>query len=282
MLLKSLQQFGIQTVGSILFVGTVGEEGSGNLRGVRYLFTEGEWAGKIDAFVSFDGAGLTGVTNRALGSRRYAINFSGSGGHSWADFGVANPVHALGRAIAKLASYPVPSQPRTSFNVGRVSGGESVNAIPGEASMEVDLRSATEEELLRLDAFFRRGVREAVDHENSARRKGTEPLELNIQLIGARPGGETPLESPLVKLAFEATQTFGVTPIPDQASTDSNLPISLGIPAITLGAGGSAANSHTLDEWYDPTDRHVGLKRALLVLLGTVGVVKGQEETVVS
>jgi di/tripeptidase len=107
-------------------------------------------------------------------------------------------------------------------------------------------------------------------------------LELNIQLIGARPGGETPLESPLVKLAFEATQTFGVTPIPDQASTDSNLPISLGIPAITLGAGGSAANSHTLDEWYDPTDRHVGLKRALLVLLGTVGVVKGQEETVVS
>ncbi len=282
MLLKCLQQFNIQTEGSVLFVGTVGEEGTGNLRGVRYLFREGQWARKIDAFVSFDGAGMTEITNRALGSRRYSVILQGSGGHSWADFGVANPVHALGGAIAKLASYPAPAEPRTTFNVGRVLGGESVNAIPTEASMDVDLRSATEDELLRLDAFFRRAVREAVDVENNLRRKGTDPVEIKIQLIGARPGGETALESPLVKLAFAATKALGVTPCSEQASTDSNFPMSLGIPAITLGAGGSSANSHTLDEWYDPTDRHLGLQRALLVMLGTVGVVRQRENQTVS
>jgi len=148
--------------------------------------------------------------------------------------------------------------------------------------MDVDLRSATEDELLRLDAFFRRAVREAVDVENNLRRKGTDPLELKIQLIGARPGGETALESPLVKLALAATKALGVTPCSEQASTDSNFPMSLGIPAITLGAGGSSANSHTLDEWYDPTDRHLGLQRALLVMLGTVGVVRQRENQTVS
>lgn len=282
-LARVLQQFQILTFGSVLFVGTVGEEGEGDLRGARHLFTDGEWAQKISAFVSFDGAGLAEITNRALGSRRYHVKVNGSGGHSWADFGVANPVHAVGQAIAKLASYPIPAEPRTTFNVGRVIGGTSVNAIPTEASIEVDLRSTTEEELLRIDAFFRRAVREAVDDENNSRRAGTEPLELTMRLIGARPGGETPLDSRLVKLAFDATQQLGVTPISEQASTDSNLPMSLGIPAITLGAGGTSANSHTLEEWYDPTDRDLGLKRALLVLLGMVGVVRGSTaETTIS
>src|SRR5215216_2995006 len=167
-----IQQERIPLEGSLLFVGTVGEEGEGNLRGVRHLFTKGRWASEIDAFLSFDGPGADRITNRALGSRRYRVEFNGPGGHSWGDFGVPNPVHAIGRAISRLAGYPAPKDPRTTFNVGRVEGGTSVNAIPGSATMEVDLRSAAEAELQRLDAFFRRTVREAVDEENLKRRAG--------------------------------------------------------------------------------------------------------------
>jgi acetylornithine deacetylase/succinyl-diaminopimelate desuccinylase-like protein len=185
---------------------------------------------------------------------------------------VANPVHALGRAVAKLVSYPTPTEPRTTFNVGRIQGGAGVNAIPTTAEMDVDLRSGTEDELLRLDAFFRRSVREAVDEENSARQKSNHPLQLNLKLIGERPGGETSVHTPIVQIALEATRLLGFTPHLDQASTDSNLPISLGIPAITLGAGGSSGSSHTLEEWYDDRGRHFGLKRALLVILGVAGM----------
>jgi tripeptide aminopeptidase len=272
---EALDAARIVTEGSILFVGTVGEEGAGNLRGVRYLFGKGEWARLIDAFISFDGGGTDRITNGALGSRRYRVRLRGSGGHSWADFGVTNPIHALGRAISRLASYPAPKQPRTTFNVGRIEGGSSVNAIPGEAVMEVDLRSASEPELLRLDAFFRRAVREAADDENSTRRKDGLPLELNLQLIGERPSGETPADSAIVVLAQAATRALGFTPRLDQASTDSNVPISLGLAAITLGGGGTSGNSHTIDEWYDPRNREAGLKRALLVILGMVRLKAG-------
>ncbi len=259
--------------GSILFVGTVGEEGEGNLRGVRHLFTKNRWASQIDTFLSFDGPGLDRITNRALGSHRYRVEITGPGGHSWGDFGLPNPAHAIGRAIARLAAYPVPKDPRTTFNVGRISGGTSVNSIPSSASMEVDLRSAGERGLQRLDAFFRRAMREAVDEENATRRAGDPLLNLKVDLIGERPGGETRADSPLVELALEATRLLGVTPRLDQSSTDSNLPISLGIPAITLGAGGSSGCSHSLDEWYDPRGRDLGLKRGLLVILGIVGLV---------
>jgi len=258
--------------GSILFVGTVGEEGEGNLRGVRYLLTKGRWASEVNAFLSFDGPGLDRITNRALGSRRYRVELIGPGGHSWGDFGLPNPVHAIGRAISRLATYPAPKEPRTTFNVGRIEGGTSINAIPGQATMEVDLRSAAETELQRLDAFFRRAMREAIDEENANRRAGDPLLKLKLDLIGERPTGETPGDSPLVELAIEATRLLGVEPRLDQSSTDSNLPISLGIPALTLGAGGSSGCSHSLDEWYNPRDRDQGLKRGLLVILGTVGL----------
>jgi tripeptide aminopeptidase len=254
--------------GSILFVGTVGEEGEGNLRGVRYLLTKGRWATKVDAFLSFDGPGLDRITNRALGSRRYRVELSGPGGHSWGDFGLPNPVHAIGRGISRLAVYPAPKEPRTTFNVGRIEGGTSVNAIPDRATMEVDLRSAAESELRRLDAFFRRAMRDAVDEENVKRRAGDPELKLKLDLIGERPTGETPSDSPLVELALETTRLLGFEARLDQSSTDSNLPISLGIPAITLGAGGTSGHSHTLDEWYDPRNRDKGLKRGLLVVLG--------------
>lgn len=273
-LARALTATGLETEGQILFVGTVGEEGAGNLRGVRHLLTEGKWAKRIDAFISLDGAGIEQITNGALGSRRYRVQLRGTGGHSWGDFGVPNPVHALGRAISGLAAYPAPLEPRTTFNVGRVEGGSSINAIPGEALMEVDLRSVSESELVRLDAFFRRAVREAVEHENSARRKDTAPLELTLSLIGDRPSGETPADSPIVELAQQATRALGSTPLLERASTDSNVPIALGIPAITLGAGGTSGNPHTIDEWYDPSHRDLGLKRALLVILGIVGMGK--------
>jgi acetylornithine deacetylase/succinyl-diaminopimelate desuccinylase-like protein len=262
----------VKTHGSILFVGTVGEEGEGNLRGVRHLFTVGPWSSRVDAFLSFDGPGIDRITNRALGSRRYRIEVTGSGGHSWGDFGTPNPIHALGRAVSRLAAYPIPKNARTTFNVGRIEGGTSVNAIPSFASLEVDLRSAVDAELRRLDAFFRRAAREAVDDENAQRRPGDQPLILKMELTGERPSGVTPPDSPLVELAIEATRTQGIEPKLDQSSTDSNLPISLGIPAITLGSGGNAAGSHTLDEWYEPEGRALGLKRGLLVILGMTGL----------
>jgi len=269
---RVLSETSIKTSGSILFVGTVGEEGEGNLRGVRYLLSEGPWAGRIESFISFDGPGIERITNRALGSHRYRVKVIGSGGHSWGDFGIPNPVHALGRAISRLVSYPLPKDQRTTFNVGKVQGGTSINSIPSEASMDVDLRSCREVELQRLDAYFRRSVYEAVEQENAARRPGDSPLVLNVDLVGERPSGETPSNSLLVELAQEATRTFGVVAELDQSSTDSNLPISLGIPAITLGAGGTSGCSHTLDEWYEPLNRDRGLKRGLLTILGMVGL----------
>lgn len=270
-LLRALETSAIETEGSLLFVGTVGEEGEGNLRGARHLLTKGRWAKQVDAFISFDGPGIERITHAALGSRRYRVRLRGAGGHSWGDFGAANPVHALGRAIARLASYPAPTEPRTTFNVGRIEGGAGINVIPREAMMDVDLRSAAAEELQRLDAFFRRAAREAVDDENAARRAGDPPLELDMKLIGDRPSGETPSDSTIVCMAEEATRALGYSPRLDRSSTDSNVAISLGIPAITIGAGGSSGNSHTLDEWYDPRGRELGLKRALLVVLGMIG-----------
>ncbi|HEX8476139.1 MAG TPA: M20/M25/M40 family metallo-hydrolase [Pyrinomonadaceae bacterium] len=271
-LARAFELCSIETEGTLLFVGTVGEEGEGNLRGARFLLNEGEWASAIDAFVSLDGPGVERITHAALGSRRYRVRYAGTGGHSWGDFGVANPVHALGRAVARLSSYPAPARPRTTFNVGRIEGGTGVNVIPREAWMDVDLRSESAEELGRLDAFFRRAAREAADDENSSRRAATPPLELDVKLIGDRPSGETRLDAPLVRLTEEATRTLGFRPRFDCSSTDSNIAISKGIPAVTIGAGGMSGNSHTLEEWYDPRDRHLGLQRALLVMLGTVGL----------
>jgi acetylornithine deacetylase/succinyl-diaminopimelate desuccinylase-like protein len=271
-LAQAIQNEQIPIEGSLLSVGTVGEEGEGNLRGVRHLLTKGRWASHVDAFLSFDGPGLDRITNRALGSRRYRVEFNGPGGHSWGDFGLPNPVHALGRAVSRLAGYPAPKDPRTTFNVGRIEGGTGVNSIPSKAWMEVDLRSTAESELQRLDAFFRRAMRDAADEENGNKRAGDPQLQFKLELIGERPMGETPSDSPLVEVALEATRMFGVEPRLDQSSTDSNLPISLGIPAITLGAGGASGCSHTLDEWYDPREREKGLKRGLLVILGIAGV----------
>ena len=271
-LARALNEFGLETRGSILFVGTVGEEGEGDLRGVRHLLTASEWAGRADAFISIDGPGLERITHAALASRRYRVTCRGVGGHSWGDFGVPNPVHALGRAVARLAAYPAPKRPRTTFNVGRIEGGSGVNVIPREARMDVDLRSESPAELGRLDAFFRRAARESAEDENASRRQGAPALDREIRLSGDRPGGVTAPEQPLVRLAAEATRTVGARPYLDCSSTDSNIAISRGLPAVTIGAGGTSGNTHTLDEWYDPAGRDLGIKRALLIALGVVGL----------
>jgi tripeptide aminopeptidase len=271
-LIESLNVAKINTEGSILFVATVGEEGEGNLRGARYLFSRSKWAGKVDAFISFDGPDPERITNGAIGSRRYRVTFRGPGGHSWGNFGAPNPIHAMGRAIARLASFPASGDPRTTFNVGRVAGGTGTNVIPVEVEMDVDLRSESKEHLQQLDAFFRRIVREAVDEENSARRKSEEPMDVSIKLIGDRPIGETPRDAMIIRFAEQATIVMGYAPKFERSSTDSNIPISMGIPAITLGAGGQSGQTHTLDEWYDPRDRDRALKRAMLLALGYVGL----------
>jgi acetylornithine deacetylase/succinyl-diaminopimelate desuccinylase-like protein len=272
-LIQTLNSAEIRLRGSIAFVATVGEEGEGDLRGARHLFGEGRLAGRVSAFVSFDGTTIEFITHQALGSRRYRITFKGPGGHSWGDFGVVNPVHAMGRVIARLADYRAPQEPRTTYNIGRVDGGESVNVIPESASMDVDLRSVSDLELSRLEEFLLAAVDRATLDENAARGSAGNKLQAELTMIGNRPSGETPRENTLVRTAIEASRAMGVKPILNRASTDSNIPISLGIPAITIGAGGVSGDSHRLSEWYDPVGRETGYKRALLLAVGMVGIV---------
>jgi len=271
-LIQTLNSAEIRLRGEIAFVATVGEEGEGDLRGVRHMFNEGRLAGRVSAFVSFDGTTIEFITHQALGSRRYRITFKGPGGHSWGDFGVVNPVHALGRVIARMANYRAPQEPRTTYNIGRIEGGESVNVIPQSASMDVDLRSVSELELSRLEEFLLAVVDRATLDENAARAASGNKLQAELTIIGNRPSGETPRASLLVRTAIEASRAMGVTPILNRASTDSNIPISLGIPAITIGAGGVSSDSHRLSEWYDPAGREIGYKRALLLALGMSGL----------
>jgi len=271
-LIQALNAGQVKLRGTLAFVATVGEEGEGNLRGVRHLFSEGKLAKKVSSFISFDGTGVDFITHQALGSRRYRIRLEGPGGHSWGDFGVVNPVHALGRAAARLADYHAPVDPRTTYNIGRIEGGESVNVIPQAASMDVDLRSSSEVELSRLEDYLLTALNRAVIDENVMRAAAGKKLKADVQMIGNRPSGETPRESYLVRTAMEASRVLGITPILNRASTDSNIPISLGIPAITIGAGGRSNDSHRLSEWFDPTGRELGYKRALLLALGMAGL----------
>jgi acetylornithine deacetylase/succinyl-diaminopimelate desuccinylase-like protein len=262
----------IETAGTVYFAATVGEEGEGNLRGVRHLFSNGAFRDGVDAFISLDGPGLERITSRALGSRRFRVTITGPGGHSWGDFGIVNPVHALGRAIAKFAAYPAPISPRTAFNVGIVEGGNSVNAIPERASMTVDARSLSVDEIDRIESYLKRVVDIAVREENAQRAMSGTGLDFNIELIGDRPSGETPPDSTLVQAALECSRILGIEPRLDCSSTDSNIPISLGIPAITVGVGGQSGNCHSLTEWYEPAGRELGLKRLLLLTVALAGL----------
>jgi acetylornithine deacetylase/succinyl-diaminopimelate desuccinylase-like protein len=271
---RALDAGDVRTEAPILFLATVGEEGEGDLRGARHFFGSADRP-SVSAFISLDGPGVERVTHRALGSRRYAVTFMGPGGHSWGDFGIVSPIHALGRAIARLSSYPVPIEPRTTFNVGHVAGGSSVNTIAQEAVMRVDLRSTSAVELARLEAYFKQAVLEAVAEENRLHAPSGTTVEARLEPIGSRPSGETPVDAPIVRTVLEASRALGIRTQLDCSSTDSNIPISLGIPAVTLGAGGTSANTHSTSEWYDPTGRELGLKRIVVVLAALAGLARG-------
>jgi acetylornithine deacetylase/succinyl-diaminopimelate desuccinylase-like protein len=259
---RSLQEHKIVTPGPITFVATVGEEGLGDLRGVKELFND-ELKGRIDRFVSVDGAGL-GITHIGVGSLRYRVTFKGNGGHSYGDFGLANPVHALGRAIARISDIQVPATPKTTFNVGRVGGGTSVNAIASEAWMEVDLRSSDRAALATLDASLQRALDGALRDENH-RWGNRGRVTLSKTVVGNRPAGRISADAPIVQTAVSVTRALGLPVSLDEGSTDANLAMSLGIPAITIDGGGTSTGTHSTDETFDSTNSWQGTARAFLL-----------------
>jgi acetylornithine deacetylase/succinyl-diaminopimelate desuccinylase-like protein len=255
----------VRTRRPVIFAATVGEEGAGDLRGAKHLFAR--LPHPPAACIALDGAGDDRIVHRALGARRFRVTFHGCGGHSWAAFGVPNPVHAAGATAAKLAALPLPHTPRTTLSVCRIAGGISVNAIPTEAWLEIDVRSASADALAACAAEVELAVRAAVREENARRTSGAPPLAHTIAVIGDRPCGELAADHPLVLTASEATRAIGRAPELAAASTDANVPISLGVPAIAIGGGGRGGGVHTAGEWYENTGGALGVARALTVVV---------------
>jgi tripeptide aminopeptidase len=268
-LIKCINANEVATVGDVMFVGTVGEEELGNLRGVKALFRD---HADIDGFIPIDGLGITRVVNQATGSHRYEMTFKGPGGHSFQEFGLPSAIHAMGRAIAKIADLQTPSDPKTTFTVGTVKGGTSVNAIASEARMAVDMRSDSTQELLKLEARLLDLVKQAVVEENG--RWNSDKMTVEIKLIGDRPAGIVAMDSPIVQATQRAVTVITRTPRVTFAgsSTDSNLAMSLGIPAVTIGGGGEGGNWHSRNEWYKPVDAYYGPQNALLTMLVLTGL----------
>lgn len=265
---RAIKDAGIQPVGDIIVGGNVGEEGLGDLRGVKALFRDHP---DIDGYISIEGGSRGSITYLATGSHRYEITYKGPGGHSFGAFGMPSAIHALGRAIAKIADFQVPTDPKTTFTVGTVSGGTSVNSIAAEAVMLVDMRSNDEQEVLNVEAKFLSEVKAAVVKENA--RWNSHAISVNIKLVGDRPAGSAPDNSAPVQAAYAAMQVIGGTPsLSGPSSTDINLPVFLGIPAIVLGGGGDSGNNHSPDEWYANTDAYLGPQDVLLTILGLTGV----------
>src|SRR5262244_103905 len=274
-MIRALDAAKIQTQGDILFIGNVGEEGPGDLRGMKYLFQRGPYKDKIRMFISLDPYGIgNDVTIGGIGSKRFKVTFKGPGGHSFGSFGLVSPAYALGNGIAKLSRMPVPSRPKTTFNVGVIGGGTSVNSIPFESWMDVDIRSETKEELNKAVESFTRLMREAAEEENRTRLTSQGKVEVDVRLIGDRPFGQTPMSAPIVQIAAGVVEGLGMTPAYGVSSTDSNIPLSMGIPTLTLESGGTGGRNHTLDEWIDvekaPSLR--GINAALGILLSLAGL----------
>lgn len=270
-IVKVLNRAEVTTGATLVFLATVGEEGEGNLRGVRHFFLASDWGKRVAAFLALEGSGIERIISRALGSRRYRITFRGPGGHSWGDFGASNPIHALAQVAARLLEYPLPETPPTSLSITRITGGEAINAIPREASMDLDVRSVASAELEAIEAFLHRSVRTILEQQRP-RRASSGGLRAEIERRGERPAAEVSPDADIVRIAIEATHAVGALPSLECASTDANIPIALGIPALAIGVGGSAGNVHTLSEWFDPQGREQGLKRALLMVLALAGL----------
>lgn len=268
---RAIHEANVKPQRSILFVADVGEEGEGNLRGMRAVVDA--YAGRLKAVIVLDGAGTDYVTTKALASRRLEAIISGPGGHSWSDFGMPNPINALVRGSVRFINTKVPNSPRTTFNLGQIEGGTSVNSIPYEAHLKVDVRSESEDELARLESALRECIAAGVrDEMESARDRTRGKLEWKIDLLGSRPGGELPADSLLLAALRAADTVVGNESRIERSSTDANVPLSLGIDAISIGAGGNGGGAHSLQEWYEPAGRELGLQRALLTLLGVSGL----------
>lgn len=264
----------IEIAAPLVFLGNVGEEGEGDLRGVRYFYGEGAYAGRVAAHIVLDGAGADSAVTQALASRRYLVRITGPGGHSFTDAGTPNPIAALATALSGLAETPLPEEPRTTLNLGTIHGGTSVNSIPESATSSVDVRSTSTEQILRLEFALHRAVEDAVDHWNSvaaafpARSRG--PLRFEIEKIGDRPAGSLANDAPLLESLRAVDRHLGLKTDLRLGSTDANLPLSLGIPAISIGAGGEGGGAHTQAEWFSAKDRDLGLKRVLLLTLAAL------------
>jgi tripeptide aminopeptidase len=265
----ALGNCGIELPCDLLFAGNVGEEGEGDLRGMRYLYGTSPWGERIGANVVLDGAGCEVVVTQGLGSRRFLVTVKGPGGHSWTDAGTPNPIVVLSRAIAVMSEIALPVSPRTTLNIGTIEGGSSVNSIPEFATARFDLRSLDADQLVRLEVELHRAVEDAVLTANAqtAANKGAGSVQFLIERIGDRPAGRLKDDSPLLKALQAADRHLGIRTEPRVASTDANIPLSLGIPALSIGAGGDGGGIHTSGEWYDASGRELALKRILLLLM---------------
>lgn len=265
---KTLKETQIETEGDLVIGATVGEEGLGDLRGVKHLFDSRD---DIDGFISIEPGEPERITYLGTGSKRYEVTYAGPGGHSFGSFGTPSPIHALGRAIGEISNLMTPEHPKTTYNIGMISGGTSINTIAQSATMLVDMRSNSQEELQRLEAEVLALFQKSAKEENAFRSK-TDEITVTVKLVGDRPAGNQPDEAEIVQVACEATRVLGFEPILDDASsTDSNVPIHLGIPAVTLGGGGKAGGFHTLQEYYDPTNGFLGVQKVLLTVLALLG-----------
>jgi tripeptide aminopeptidase len=265
----ALESCGIELPCDLLFAGNVGEEGDGDLRGMRYLYGASPWRERIGANVVLDGAGCEVVVTQALGSRRFLVTVQGPGGHSWTDAGTPNPIVVLSRVIAAVSEVALPASPRTTLNIGTIEGGSSVNSIPERATARFDLRSLDAEQLVRLEVELHRAVEDAVLSANNSVRTKTSasPLHFLIERIGDRPAGRLSDDSRLLEALHAVDRHLGIRTEQRVASTDANIPLSLGIPALSIGAGGDGGGIHTRGEWYDASGRELALKRILLLLL---------------
>jgi len=268
---RAIHEARIQPQRTIVFAANVGEEGEGNLRGMRALIDA--YRDRLKAVLVLDGSSIDHVTSKALASRRVEVVITGPGGHSWSDFGIPNPINALVRSAVRFINTRVPTTPRTTFNLGQIEGGTSVNSVPHEARLKVDLRSESEDELIRLESALRESVGAGIrDEMEASRDRSKGKLEWKLDLLGSRPGGELSPNSPLLAALRAADEFVGNQSRQERASTDANIPLSLGIDAISIGAGGNGGGAHSLQEWYEPEGRETGLQRVLLTLLGTTGV----------
>jgi len=268
---RALHAAKIKPQRTILLAANVGEEGEGNLRGMRALIDA--YRTKLRAVIVLDGSGTDHVTTKALASRRLEVVITGPGGHSWSDFGMVNPINALVRGALRFINTRVPASPRTTFNLGQVEGGTSVNSVPHEAKLKVDLRSENEEELVRLESALRECIAAGVkDEMDNTRDRSKGKLEWTVNAIGSRPGGDLPADSALLSALRAADDYLGNQSRIERSSTDANIPLSLGIDAIAIGAGGNGGGAHSLQEWYEPAGRELGLQRAILTLLGVAGL----------